>query len=261
MRKIAKLQESIATWKSNLSNNIQECEQRNRSMKAEKDDIARHFAELKQKMQLWRKRQAKRLAELVTDARDTELTLTKKSSAAERILRLHDLCGQLETDREKMLQFDSDIATEEVEGQIKTVTETRDMLTKAQLGDHQKFKELFEREDGSAATSTDEWRQLEKFWTKYNKVVLDNTAIGQEKFHLEQENQKLRQLLKQYLDGVSVSDEVMSKKNNLLQASRFKNVVSMSEARNGQSGHSGGNMTVTDGNKVYAEVGKQQNRF
>ena len=36
MRKISKLQENIGTWKSNLSNNIRECEERNSAMRAEK---------------------------------------------------------------------------------------------------------------------------------------------------------------------------------------------------------------------------------
>lgn len=254
-RKIAKLQESIATWKANLSTNIQECEHRNRDMKAEKEAISKHFKDLKFKMQTWRKGQAVRLAELVTEARKAQVALEKKAQGAERILRLQELCAQLETDREKILEFDANIATEEVEGQVKALRETRDTVADAQIGDKEKFKELFSREDETAGVGTDEWRMLEKFWVKYNKVVLDNAAIAQERFHLDQENQKLRQLLKQYLDGVSVSHEVMSKKNNLLQTGNFKNVVSMAEAK----GRFPMAQTVTDGNKVTAEIAKQRN--
>ena len=109
--------------------------------------------------------------------------------------------------------------------------------------------------DGGVTSSEEEWKLLERFWVKHNKVVLDNAAISQEKFHLEQENAKLKQLLKQYLDGVSVNNDVMATNNNLLQASRFKNVVSMAD---GARSTRGGNITITDGNKVVGEVVRQR---
>ncbi|XP_053868346.1 dynein regulatory complex subunit 2 isoform X3 [Malaclemys terrapin pileata] len=57
---------------------------------------------------------------------------------------------------------------------------------------------------------------LEHFWQRYNKVKLEQLALEREKAVLRQENQKLRLLLKQYLDGISVSDEVLSRLNPLL---------------------------------------------
>ena len=68
------------------------------------------------------------------------------------------------------------------------------------------------RQDGQA----EEWSLLENFWRKHNKVLLDNAAINQEKFHLQNENAKLRSLLKQYLDGITVNEDVMNMRNNLL---------------------------------------------
>lgn len=57
---------------------------------------------------------------------------------------------------------------------------------------------------------------LEHFWQRYNKVKLEQLSLEREKAVLRQENQKLRLLLKQYLDGISVSDEVLSQLNPLL---------------------------------------------
>jgi hypothetical protein len=256
MRRIAKLQENIATHKSNLSNNIRECEERNSAMKAEKEATAKYFKDLKRKMQVWRRSEEKRLADLVSQARKTQLSLEKDSTAAERILRLVELCGELETEREKVLAFDSDITTDEVQGEVKAALENKEKLEHAQRGDLASMNELFAGSSiDSATAATEEWRLLEKFWLKYNKVVLDNSAIAQERYHLEQENKKLKSLLKQYLDGVSVNHDVMSQRNNLLQTGRFRNPVTAADARTIRTT---GHVTVVEGNKVVSEVGRQR---
>ena len=47
-----------------------------------------------------------------------------------------------------------------------------------------------------------EYSALENFWRRYNKVLLDKLALDREKQILEEENSKLKALLKQYLDGM-----------------------------------------------------------
>jgi hypothetical protein len=46
-----------------------------------------------------------------------------------------------------------------------------------------------------------EYTALEHFWKRHNKVLLDKLALDREKQTLEDENSKLKALLKQYLDG------------------------------------------------------------
>ena len=57
---------------------------------------------------------------------------------------------------------------------------------------------------------------LDSFWKRYNKVLLDKLAIGNQKSRLDKENLFFKSLLKQYLDGVSVNDDVMGANNPLL---------------------------------------------
>jgi len=57
---------------------------------------------------------------------------------------------------------------------------------------------------------------LENFWKRYNKALLDKVAVEKERSIVASQNQQLRALLKQYLDSISVSDEVLSKANSLL---------------------------------------------
>ena len=60
-----------------------------------------------------------------------------------------------------------------------------------------------------------EYSTLENFWKRYNKVLLDKVALDKEKDTLMRENSQLRTLLKQYLDGISVNDEIINQVNPL----------------------------------------------
>ena len=61
MRRLQRLQDSLAHWKQKLSTNQTKCQERNRAMKAEKDAIFGHFQELKGRMNKFREREAQRL--------------------------------------------------------------------------------------------------------------------------------------------------------------------------------------------------------
>jgi hypothetical protein len=69
-----------------------------------------------------------------------------------------------------------------------------------------------------------EYTGLENFWKRYNKVMLDKVALDKEKSVLLQENNQLRTLLKQYLDGISVNDEILSQVNPLFVVNHKTNV-------------------------------------
>ena len=60
-----------------------------------------------------------------------------------------------------------------------------------------------------------EFLTLDQFWKRYNKVLLDRLAIDKQKKMLDKENVFLKSLLKQYIDGVSVNDDVMANANPL----------------------------------------------
>ena len=62
----------------------------------------------------------------------------------------------------------------------------------------------------------EEWNSLDNFFKKVNFVTLDKLAIQQEHARLSRENQDLRAILKQYLDGISVNSEVIDAHNPLL---------------------------------------------
>lgn len=69
-----------------------------------------------------------------------------------------------------------------------------------------------------------EYQGLENFWKRYNRVLLDRVALDKEKSDLLHENQQLRTLLKQYLDGISVNDEILNQVNPLFVINHRTNV-------------------------------------
>ena len=211
MRKLQRLQDQIAHWKQKLATNGAKCEARNAAMKGERDAIARHFQELKARMNRFREREAARLQELTINSQAAITTLTERKERAERILKLAELTRKLETEREKVLQF-YESSVEEEERAASEAAEVRKSL------------------QSSAAASKDghpidEWRYLDNFFKRYNKVLLDVMAIERERNRLATQNGDLRSILKQYLDGISVNEDVINNPNPLLVVNHKTNIV------------------------------------
>jgi len=202
LRQVERMQSSIQHWKQKIAQNRQECEERNQQLKREKDHIAKHFQELKQKMSNFRSEEKKRLADLTQNARNCIKSLKDQLSLAEKILKTAELCRKFETEREKVLPFylSRDLMNEFEEGEL-------------EFGDED-LKEEIRKE--LADVGIDEWTYLDNFFKRFNKVKLDHLAIDQEGKRLQKENVQLRSILKQFLDGVSVNEDVLSQPNPLL---------------------------------------------
>ena len=78
------------------------------------------------------------------------------------------------------------------------------------------------RKDGQPI---EEWNYLDNFFKRYNKVLLDVMGIEREKDRLKNENGDLRSILKQYLDGISVNEDVINNPNPLLVVNHKTNIV------------------------------------
>ncbi|GCB85216.1 hypothetical protein scyTo_0025841, partial [Scyliorhinus torazame] len=122
----------------------------------------------------------------------------------EHILKMAEMCRRLETEEEKVLPFYASSLTPEEENKVQYL-----MIM-------QPCEEL--------AEVMMDYVALEQFWKRYNKVLLDQVVLQQEKRTLLQENRHLRQLLKQYLDGISVNEEILSNLNPLIVINNKTNV-------------------------------------
>jgi hypothetical protein len=69
---------------------------------------------------------------------------------------------------------------------------------------------------GADGTPLEEYEYLNRFFQRFNKVFLDQAAIERERGRLDQENEDLRTILKQYLDGISINEDVVNNPANPL---------------------------------------------
>jgi len=96
-----------------------------------------------------------------------------------------------------------------------------------------------------------EYSYLNNFYKRYNKVLLDKLAISKHKEALERDNTMLKSLLKQYLDGVSLNDDVLKNENPLLVINHRLHLNSLPvKPKDGQ--------TIIEGNFVINNYNKQE---
>merc|ERR1719262_1820644 len=216
LRQVERMQASIQHWKLKIAQNKQECEDRNQQLRTEKDHIAKHFQELKGKMNYFRTEEKKRLTDLTANARQCIRSLKDQLGLAERILKTAELCRKYETEREKVLPFylSRDVDVDDLELEDEDLKEE----IRGVLDD----------------TGIDEWTYLDTFFKRFNKVKLDSLAIDKEKQRLEKENVQLRSILKQFLDGVSVNEDVLAQPNPLLVVNGKVNLNHMPVKRAGE---------------------------
>jgi hypothetical protein len=216
IRKIERLQTSITHWRTKMTQNLKECSERNKALEEEKALISQHFQKLKTKMNQMREEHKKRLTELSMNARNTKHFLEKHLSLAERILKLGEIVRKLETEREKILPFYSSTISDERQANQLTENVRLAVRTSDQIIQEAKEETTLSQGITPNGTSVSEWESLDLFWKKYNKAVLDEMAIQREKERYENENKELQALLKQYLDGISVNNDVMNNANPLM---------------------------------------------
>lgn len=208
-KQCARLQESLQHWRTKISNNMKEAEARNKALKEEKEKVVGHYQELKGRMTGVREAEDRRLTELTLNSRKAITDLSEKLNLAEKIIRLGELNRKLMTEREKVLPFE--LARIDGAGS----TEEGEDLEEAAASSLEELK--------SSATTLGpdgkpmaEWDALNIYFTRHNKILLDKTALEVEGKRLTQENDRLRQLIKQFVDGISVNDDVMSNANSLM---------------------------------------------
>ncbi|KAI9089819.1 hypothetical protein DFS34DRAFT_383151 [Phlyctochytrium arcticum] len=193
MKKLVKLQESVVHLKAKLTTNSKEYEERNHVLREEKEAIQSHFQSLKRKMNAFREQERRKLTELTIVSNKVIKDLKSKVETAEKIIRLAEMNRKLETEEEKVLPFYSETWKDGVNPQA-----------------------LDEATGGVDIEVPQEFEAMEQFHKRYNKVTLDRFALERQRAALQEENDHLRTILKQYLDGISINETVLDHANPLV---------------------------------------------
>ncbi|XP_061871639.1 dynein regulatory complex subunit 2 [Colius striatus] len=186
-KKLQKLQDSVAAARGRVSAQLREGEERSRHARREKEKVLRQLQELKEEMKQARAEARDGLARLVMQSCAALKALESVVGKAQRILRLAEMCRKLETEEEKVLPF------------------YPSSLEEKELQDAQNALEQMPIEP--LARALWDYTGLERFWQRFNKVKLEEQALERERAALGQRNQQLRELLRQYLAGISIGQE------------------------------------------------------
>lgn len=209
-KRCARLQESLQHWRTKISNNMKEAEARNKALREEKEKVVGHYQELKGRMTGVREAEDRRLTELTLNSRKAITDLNEKLNLAEKIIRLGELNRKMMTEREKVLPFEF----AQMSGENPDAQEGDDLEAAAATNSDELKQSATTL--GADGKPVQEWDALNTFFTRHNKILLDKTAMDVEGKRLNQENDRLRGLIKQFVDGISVNDDVMSNANSLM---------------------------------------------
>lgn len=204
MRKLQRISDQISLLKSKMAANAKECEERNKMLKEEREKMLAHFQELKAQMNKVRDVEREKLTKVTLESNAAIKEIKRQKDKAEQIFKVGEMCRKLETEEEKVLPFYASSLTKEEQEDVDAA--------------------VLEQPSEPIANAMHEYSSLENFWKRYNKVDLDRLALEKEKQTLLGENQQLRTLLKQYLDGISVNDEILSQVNPLFIVNNKTNV-------------------------------------
>ncbi|CAK7299294.1 Dynein regulatory complex subunit 2 [Vulpes lagopus] len=195
MKKIQRLQDAIIILKSKILVHSRESEEQNQYIRKDKELILAQLRKFKAQRTQARELSQENLVKLTMESNATLKALRKIVDKGEKILKLAEICRKFETEEEKVLPFYSSVLTPE---------------------EQEKIEEIYPEElTEELAKVIVNYTGMENFWKRYNKVKLEQLSLQYRHAQLLEINGKLREMLKQYLDGISVSDEVLSQLNPL----------------------------------------------
>lgn len=79
-----------------------------------------------------------------------------------------------------------------------------------------KYDNIIQKSNETVFDEETDFAYMNLFYKKFNKVLLDKILMKNKKDYLNEENARLKAILKQYLDGISVNAEILEQMNPLL---------------------------------------------
>ena len=277
-KKILRWQQCIHNWRKKTEINDKEGRERNARLCAQKDAIGRNCRELKAKMLRFRAAQQKKMSDMALMARDALKCSQNKLALAEKILLLAELARKFETEREKILPFefarigddaaDAENALAKAGGVMNAIYSS----TQSSAGDEHKEAALSSSPASLSSSPAPapapmnaagdallvgDYNELQRFYSRYNKVLLDKLAIDGERRRLQQENADLKELVQRYLDGVGIAPHTLSTQDNpLLIVNGRLNLTEPANVVMQQSGSSGSAASMATMQHTLARRGR-----
>ena len=228
-KKVDTLQTSIQHWRAKSRQLGRETEERNRLLLVEKHTIQKHYQQLKARIKVYRNNQTQRLLHLSQMANTCMMKLSEKLETARTVVGIAELSRKMETDEERVQPYLNTISKEVEEEHKQNVIEDYNEEEEEGMPEVggatppkekivQKFTNSNPLQSGAfddEGNYTAPQDRLQKFYLKYNKVLMDCISVEKEKERLEEENDQLQDLIKQYIDGTQLPDGTLDADNPL----------------------------------------------
>jgi hypothetical protein len=247
-RALKRLNKLLQLWRSKMSNNIRECEDRNETLEGERLSVVKHLDSLKASMARTRAANLAKMKAMSNAAQEVKQTLTENTALAQRLLTQAEALRAFESESEKVDPFAATrgtlpslisgpaaeaIAQARIEGSgtiipslAENVTVSGDGLAITTSGNTVHKPNL---EETAAVldlpvealapgieAGLEEAEQLHHFYGRYNKALIETLALEKQRESLRAEHAELQNLLQQTLDGLSVSSSAIDGANPLL---------------------------------------------
>lgn len=211
-KRIRALKREVHKWRVRLTNTKREEEEKNNNLWREKEDMRKHFQVLKDRMDKRGVASEERLAKLAKEALQTKNKLIGDCRIAECILQKAEHARELESNQELILPQSLNENFEETR-RAAIPEETRHELQhiKEQLGDTGAVLDITETDD-----KIPEIGYLDGFFRRYNNAMVQNILVETERDRLRNENEALQSLIRQFLDGVTISESTLRHPNSLM---------------------------------------------
>lgn len=220
--KLTRLQRQFAHWRSKMTSTIQEYEHRNSALRKEREDIAKHVQDLKKRLENFRAKEHRRQLRLSAAANESLVLLDNQAETAASIMRLADVTKRLETEAERVRPGACEL----------------DPAEKASLAEEMHLEMEDDDKDiesprslASVDVAVKAAHEMRSFNRRLSGALIDKLALERELLSLRDENKQLKAALQQYLDGITVSDRVLTAPNPLF--------ITQSVSGSGQSGRGG----------------------
>ena len=235
MKKIDILTNNLSNMKKKISSNERECNERNNILKREKKEILTYYRQLKNKMNKFRKYNNDRLKNLIFSATKANDSNKKIENLANNIIKSFQIANKLQTENEKILPFGNN--QNQNQNQIQIDNDSDNNInninninnTNNNQNNNQNQSQDTATSNENTSTSNNLFDEtingdgigsnvdlMQNFLKKYNYALIDQTKMAEQRKLLEKENKKLKNILKSYLDGITVTEDLVDSSSNTL---------------------------------------------
>jgi hypothetical protein len=192
---IVKKAAEISHWRRKIKNNERESKESNDRLRTEKENLSLHFRELKATMAQFRVAENRKLAEISVAFENAIKRMSEQLKLAEKILKYAEMTRKMETEREEVMPFP------------KSIVETDPEIMRQM----QQFK-LQLKGDSKYVAESD---LFDRFYRRFNKVLLEKLSLQRERESLLQHNSRLKSMMRKYMGGMGISQDLQNRPNTL----------------------------------------------